>query len=365
MEAEHQGVSAADLAGVLAWLEQEGFGVTSRLPLFAARHWTPGLERRARERYTQGLCNLDEVAVPRWYWRELPELQALRFSLLSLGLPPSLHAPSNSPLAPLLDAGGKPRWRLIRRFSRYVLASRPEVRDDTLTYFGDDTLFLMGGARELMSDLPNGSVRVLDLCCGGGGVGLGLAPFEGELVGVDVNPEAVGLARLSAAAQGLWHYRYLCADAREALQGEYDLIVGNPPTLPPELGGRSTLYATGPSSLLHELLELVLDCLSARGTALLTVFSTARGRGDEAPDELRSELRRALQGRRGHRYTVRRHFPVGQGRWLRHVALQILPQSEKPAQTFRHEARGGFQLPGLGWRREPGGHLTRALQPTC
>jgi SAM-dependent methyltransferase len=336
-----------ELQQALRWLDSVHFPVTAALPLFTARHWSPGMERRARWRYRRGLDNVEEVAVPRWYWRGLPAVLAPLFRALTLGQ----GGLDSDPLACLLDARGWPRWRLVPRFSRYLLHSRPEADGPSLVYFGDDTLFLMERARRLLAEQPR-PCRVLDLCCGGGGVGLALPPFEGELIGVDVNPTAISLARLAAQAQGLTHHSYLCADATTLLREQkFDLVVGNPPTLPPELGGQTTLYATGSSANLLTLLVCLLEALTPAGRALLTVFSTASGRGEKAGDPLRRELSSLLGPCRGYTYTVRRQFPLAGGRFLRHVALSVEAESATRGERFEDLTAGGFALPGFTWRR--------------
>lgn len=343
------GPTAEALREAFLWLDQASFQSTARIPIFAARHWSPALERRAFSRFRTGQDNIEEVAVPRWYRRALPaELRALH-EVLTLGRG-ALPSPP-SPLSALVDTQGRARWRLVCRFGRYVLHSPPESGGDAMVYFGDDTLFLMAGARRLLASLAP-PVKFLDLCCGGGGVGLALPAFQGAMVGVDINPAALELASLAAAAQGLGSYDYLCGEAASALEDGFDLIVGNPPTLPPDLGGRATLYATGSSSQFLDLLQRLLDALSPRGQALLTVFSTATGRGPSASDPLRDQLRALLAPRRGYSYTVRRQFPLGQNRWLRHVALEIAAAG-KPEEKFADPASQGWQLPGLAWRRLP------------
>lgn len=339
-----------ELRAALLALETMGYSATSRLPLFAARHWSPARERQAYLRYRDGSCNIEEVAVPRWYWRRLPSSLAPLFEQLTLGR--RAGSPSLTALRPLWD-GELPRWRLVRRFDRYVLHSRPEVTDDSLVYFGDDTLFLMAGARRLLACLEGRDrVRVLDLCCGGGGVGLGLPLFEGELVGVDIHEPAIALAHLAAQAQELTNYSYRCAEAEAVLDESYDLVVGNPPTLSPELGGRPTLYATAPASRFLDLIDRLRHTLTPPGRALFTVFSQARGQGAEAEDPLRRELATLLTPWRGYLYSVRRQFSLGGGAWLRHVALEILPQAAERGERFEAPAKGGLQLPALEWRRD-------------
>ena len=287
--------------------------------------------------------------MPRWYWKGLPPQTRTLFQSLTLGQgypPPSTWRALDG----LLSDEGNPLWRVACRFGRYVLHSRPETAAEDVVYFGDDTLFLMDGARRLLSGLPQ-PVRFLDLCCGGGGVGLALSAFEGEMVGVDINGAALKLAGLAASAQGLENYSYQQGDASSVLDQRFDLVVGNPPTLPPDLGGQPTLYATGSSSQFLVLLGGLLDALSPRGQALLTVFSTAHGQGEAAVDPLRPDLRAALGTRRAYSYTVRRQFPLGENRWLRHVALEIEAEGGRRGETFRDPASRGVQLPGLAWRR--------------
>jgi len=76
--------------------------------------------------------------------------------------------------------------------------------------------------------------RVLDLCCGGGCIGLAVAHYfpESRVDLLDIDPEALSLARENAAALGLEEqvtirqsdvYSALAPDER------YDLILSNPP----------------------------------------------------------------------------------------------------------------------------------------
>ena len=347
---EPSGLEATELSRVFAWLDSIGFSQTSRWPLFAARSWSSRQEIQAWKRYRSGLCNLQEVAIPRLYWRGLPPVVKRLFRALTLGEPLS-KADLAAELFPLLGSDGQPKWRVIPRFGRYILASPPDLQDEQFVYFGDDTLYLMQRGRELLarsSELRD--FRVLDLCCGGGGVGLGLPVFHGSLLGVDINPQAIELARLATEAQGLESYRYHLGTVEEVLESDYDLVIGNPPSLPPEIGARTTVYASGSTARWLEWLVLLENRLSDSGRLLVTVFSVADGPASDALDPLRGELTQRL--RRGFRYTVRRQFPMAGGRWLRHVALELLPQEERAGEEFVGPSPS-LQLPALAWRRRP------------
>ena len=75
--------------------------------------------------------------------------------------------------------------------------------------------------------------RVLDLCCGGGCIGLAVAHYYPEVAVdlVDIDPGALALARENAASLGLAErVNIIESDLFAALDGQrYDLILSNPP----------------------------------------------------------------------------------------------------------------------------------------
>lgn len=82
----------------------------------------------------------------------------------------------------------------------------------------------------------SGGERLLDLYCGIGTVGLSMADKVGELVGVEIVPQAVECAKRNAAANGISHARFICADSADGASAllsdpEYapDVIVLDPP----------------------------------------------------------------------------------------------------------------------------------------
>jgi release factor glutamine methyltransferase len=82
------------------------------------------------------------------------------------------------------------------------------------------------------------SIGVLDLCCGAGVIGVSLVCRHPDLdcTAVDVNVEAVALARENAALSGVGErFRCVAADAFDFVRESpraYDVVVCNPPYVP-------------------------------------------------------------------------------------------------------------------------------------
>lgn len=342
------GVDSETLGRAFAYLSALEFHRTGRLPLVAARQWKWSWEREAWRRFQAGRSNVSEVAWPKLYWTlEDSSLRAL-FCALTLGRPEKGWEPPE-PLRFLFTNPGRPLYSLISRFGRFILRSHPEDEGHDFVYFGDDTLYLMERSRDLLKLLLGSGVEqpcCLDLCCGGGGVGLALPPFEGELLGVDLNSHAIELARTTAQAQNLVNYRYRCMDTSEGLEGRFHLVFGNPPTLSSQLTGSDVFHATGTWTQFEALLDSVLGALHPRGRAVFTLFSQRT----EGHDPAFSALEKRLKGERGFLYSVRRVFPLKGGTELCHCALELLPRGEIAAHYIPLKGPA-FRLGGLSWRR--------------
>lgn len=92
---------------------------------------------------------------------------------------------------------------------------------------------LYGIAKEFAS--LTGSERILDLYCGAGTIGLSMADKAGDVLGVEVIPEAIENAKENARRNGIENAKFLCGDAGEIakkLADENmlpDVIVADPP----------------------------------------------------------------------------------------------------------------------------------------
>ena len=128
--------------------------------------------------------------------------------------------------------------------------------------------------------LAGGGQRLLDLYCGVGSIGLHLADSFEEIVGVEINEEAVQDARRNAAENRVENARFIAGPAREIVgQLQADVVVVDPPrvglhpsvarwlsTLPCE---RLIYVACKPASLGRD--RLILEEGGWRMTQLATV----------------------------------------------------------------------------------------------
>ncbi|MBQ7113552.1 MAG: peptide chain release factor N(5)-glutamine methyltransferase [Clostridia bacterium] len=90
-----------------------------------------------------------------------------------------------------------------------------------------DTETLAEAAIELLKKRKR--LRVLDLCCGTGCIGISLAVLaKAQVTLADISRDALKLAKENAALNGI-NAAFLETDLFSAVEGEFDLIVSNPP----------------------------------------------------------------------------------------------------------------------------------------
>ena len=119
----------------------------------------------------------------------------------------------------------------------FLHSSYPTTQADAV-FFGPDTYRFVRFLREALHDLPTAtaSVRILDLGCGSGagaivaGRALMQAGSRVALTLNDINPLALRYAAINAELAGL-PVEFAPGDATSAVDGEFDLIISNPPYL--------------------------------------------------------------------------------------------------------------------------------------
>jgi len=110
----------------------------------------------------------------------------------------------------------------------------------------------------LADNLGVGGGRVLDVGTGCGLQALVAARSADYVLGVDVNPAAVELARRNAEANGIGNAGFRVSDLFDCVGGRFDYIVFNPPYLPVrDEGGVTKAWAGG--ALGVELISRFID----------------------------------------------------------------------------------------------------------
>jgi release factor glutamine methyltransferase len=193
--------------------------------------------------------------------------------------------------ADVLDRQGDV-WRSRVRVSSlgsalFAHSAFPTLEADAV-FFGPDTYRTATAALAELDDLPGPVRRVVDVGCGSGAIGITLARElpEADTVLVDINDRALRLARSNAAAAGTTGVRAVHSNLLSAVDGEFDLIVSNPPFM---IDPAARLYRDGGSSgtsLPLAVLDAGLDRL-ADGGSLVMFSGTAVVNGEDV-------LRRAV-----------------------------------------------------------------------
>ncbi|MES3001034.1 MAG: methyltransferase [Pseudomonadota bacterium] len=141
----------------------------------------------------------------------------------------------------------------------FLHSAFPTVEDDSV-FFGPDTYrfarFLDAAIDARASSLsPGRTIRVLDVGCGSGAGGIAVARrlaahgVRADVTLNDINPRALRLACANAAAADL-SVTLALGDALSAVEGDFDLIISNPPYM---ADPRRRAYRDGGAGLGREL----------------------------------------------------------------------------------------------------------------
>ena len=188
--------------------------------------------------------------------------------------PDPLHADVEAEARRLIDrrSAREPVSQLVgyRWFRNLKIAVTPAV----LTPRPETELLV-----EWALDLPRGS-RVADIGTGSGAVALALADERPDLevTGTDIEGEALAVARSNASSLGL-SVRFAEGDLLDAVDGEVDAVVSNPPyiseeelsALPPEVAEFEPRRALCPGPTGLELIERLVQQAAARKIARIAI----------------------------------------------------------------------------------------------
>jgi SAM-dependent methyltransferase len=140
------------------------------------------------------------------------------------------------------------------------------TRDEQAVFFGPDTYRFAA----FMRRAAHSARRIVDVGCGTGAGGIVLStPATQQLVLSDINPSALGFARVNAALAGV-QAELVQSDVLDSVTGELDLIVANPPYMRDQ-SGRMYRHGGGAygEALSVRIVREALPRLAAAGTLLL------------------------------------------------------------------------------------------------
>jgi len=167
------------------------------------------------------------------------------------------------------------------------------TRDDDAVFFGPDTYRFVGAMRRGFDFVGAGPERAVDIGCGGGAGALAIARAfpHAEVIGADINARALELAMVNARLNGTSNLALAKSDLFDGLQGDFDLVVSNPPfVVDPD--GRRYRHGGGErgAELSRRIVEQGLARLRRGGSLMLYTGVALCGQRDHFLESLRPTL---------------------------------------------------------------------------
>jgi methylase of polypeptide subunit release factors len=167
-------------------------------------------------------------------------------------------------------------WRSRVRFSSlggqlFVHSAFPTSEADSV-FFGPDTYRFATAIRDHFASSAREVRRVVDIGCGAGpgAILCALERPQAQVLAVDINDRALRLARVNASLAEAGNVEARHSDLLSGTEGEFDLIVANPPYLV-DASERAYRHGGGPlgAGLSLAIVDAALERLSSSGTLLL------------------------------------------------------------------------------------------------
>lgn len=155
---------------------------------------------------------------------------------------------------------------------RFIHSAFPTNNADSV-FFGPDTYRFVRAIEQHLSSVHTQKFkRAVDICSGSGvaAIIMGLALPNCEVIGVDINDKALALSRINALAAKADNVRFVHSDLLKNVEGQFDLIVANPPYLIDTLE-REYRHGGGEfgEQLSLDIIDAALARLTPNGTLLL------------------------------------------------------------------------------------------------
>lgn len=178
--------------------------------------------------------------------------------------------------ASILQEHGPSRWRSTLRCStlgsvRLFHSAFPTEAADAV-FFGPDTYRFARCIEAHLAQRPAMPATAVDIGCGSGAGGLVIATAcpDAKVWGTDINDKALALSKVNAKLAGATNLQPRFSNVLRELEGEFDLIVANPPYMQDPQGRAYRDGGSGMGSGLSlRILSEALERLAPGGTLLL------------------------------------------------------------------------------------------------
>lgn len=319
--------SQEGLEALRGLLDRHDYLATASLPLFRTRRVYPLRDlAHAYGRWRGCPASLAAVSYPRLASAPV-SAGALALREVFLGhrpLPAGLLSASEEVLltrAGLLGPEGA-MVQVAAAAGLYLMSSIPRRSPGEFVYLGDDTGMLLDRTADVSGR------RALDMGTGCGAVALSLARRFSQVVGSDVNPTALALARSNGRLSRI-AVDFVASDVWQGIEGNFDFVAANLPALPISLTPNLAFAAAGeedPTALTRRFFERLEEFLEPMGVCRMLTFSPVDGQGDRLLREASERL-----GTMSMEYFVRDEMALASPvfRRLRHVVIRVVKDDRR------------------------------------
>jgi methylase of polypeptide subunit release factors len=186
----------------------------------------------------------------------------------------------------LAEAGGRLRAtvRASTLGEQMFFHSAYPTTDGDAVFFGPDTYRFVAAIERSLPMLALPPSRIADVGCGAGPAAIAIARRypDAEVLALDINEAALALTRVNAALAGAGAVSACRSDLLDDVDGEFDLIVANPPYLL-DPGKRAYRHGGGKrgAGLSLAIVQAALTRLRPGGALLLYTGVAISGQRDE------------------------------------------------------------------------------------
>jgi methylase of polypeptide subunit release factors len=168
----------------------------------------------------------------------------------------------------------------------YFHSAFPTTSEDSV-FFGPDTYRFVAAIERAMRKLAAPPARVVDIGCGAGPGAVQIARRfpEAEVFAADINPASLALTAINAGLAGARNVVPVASNLLDGVDGEFDLIVSNPPFMRDPAartyrdGGDDESSAPG-AALSLEIVKAAMARLRPGGSLLLYTGVAIQGEQD-------------------------------------------------------------------------------------